>query len=51
MGRFAYGVEYILRREGLKIEQGLDGGVYGNIPGRGGIESGGLGMELQVDSW
>jgi galactokinase len=34
-GRFPYGVDYILRREGFKLSQGIDGVLYGNIPGGG----------------
>jgi galactokinase len=33
--RFPYGVEYILRREGLKLSEGIDGIIYGDIPGGG----------------
>src|SRR4030042_1109598 len=32
-GRFPYGVDYILQREGHKLTQGIDGVIYGNIPG------------------
>ena len=45
-GRFAYGVEYILRREGLKLTQGIDGVVYGNIPGGGMSRSASLSLNL-----
>ena len=34
-GRFAYGIDYILRREGYNLTQGIDGILYGNIPGGG----------------
>jgi galactokinase len=34
-GRFAYGIDYILRREGYKLSQGIHGVIYGNIPGGG----------------
>ena len=34
-GRFAYGIDYILRREGYELSQGIDGVLYGNIPGGG----------------
>ncbi len=34
-GRFPYGIDYILRREGYKLSQGIDGVLYGNIPGGG----------------
>jgi galactokinase len=45
-GRFAYGVEYILRREGLKLSQGIDGVIYGNIPGGGMSRSASLSLNL-----
>jgi len=45
-GRFPYGVEYILRREGLKITQGIDGVIYGNIPGGGMSRSASLTLNL-----
>lgn len=45
-GRFAYGVEYILRREGIKLTQGIDGVIYGNIPGGGMSRSASLTMNL-----
>ncbi|MHC4571160.1 MAG: galactokinase [Planctomycetota bacterium] len=45
-GRFAYGVEYILRREGLKLTQGIDAVVYGNIPGGGMSRSASLSLNL-----
>jgi len=34
-GRFPYGIDYILRREGYDLSQGIDGVLYGNIPGGG----------------
>ncbi len=34
-GRFACGIDYILRREGYDLAQGIDGVLYGNIPGGG----------------
>ena len=34
-GRFPYGIDYILRREGYELSQGIDGVLYGNIPGGG----------------
>ncbi|UCE46888.1 MAG: hypothetical protein JSW47_14910 [Phycisphaerales bacterium] len=34
-GRFPCGIDYILRREGYKLTQGIDGVIYGNIPGGG----------------
>jgi galactokinase len=45
-GRFAYGVEYILRREGYKLSQGIDGVIYGNIPGGGMSRSASLTLNL-----
>jgi len=45
-GRFAYGVEYILRREGYKLSQGIDGVLYGNIPGGGMSRSASLTLNL-----
>ncbi len=45
-GRFAYGVEYILRREGYGLEQGIDAVIYGNIPGGGMSRSASLTLNL-----
>jgi len=45
-GRFAYGVEYILRREGIELSQGIDGVIYGNIPGGGMSRSASLTLNL-----
>jgi galactokinase len=45
-GRFAYGVEYILRREGIELSQGVDGVIYGNIPGGGMSRSASLTLNL-----
>ncbi len=45
-GRFAYGVDYILRREGYKLSQGIDGVLYGNIPGGGMSRSASLSLNL-----
>jgi galactokinase len=44
--RFAYGVDEILRREGIKLRQGIDGIVYGNIPGGGMSRSASLTLNL-----
>jgi galactokinase len=44
--RFPYGVEYILRREGLKLREGIDAIVYGNIPGGGMSRSASLTLNL-----
>lgn len=45
-GRFPYGVEYILRREGYTLSQGIDGVIYGNIPGGGMSRSASLSLNL-----
>jgi galactokinase len=45
-GRFAYGVEYILRRKGYELSQGIDGVLYGNIPGGGMSRSASLSLNL-----
>jgi galactokinase len=45
-GRFPYGVDYILRREGYKLSQGIDGVLYGNIPGGGMSRSASLSLNL-----
>jgi galactokinase len=34
-GRFAYGVDFVLRRAGYKIKRGINAVIYGNIPGGG----------------
>lgn len=34
-GRFPCGIDYILRREGYNLTKGIDGVLYGNIPGGG----------------
>ena len=47
-GRFPYGVEYILRREGIKLQQGIDGIVYGDIPGGGMSRSASLTLNLML---
>jgi galactokinase len=44
--RFAFGVDYILRREGIKLGQGIDGVVYGDIPGGGMSRSASLTLNL-----
>ena len=44
--RFPYGVEYILRRQGLKLHQGVDAILYGNIPGGGMSRSASLTLNL-----
>jgi len=45
-GRFPYGVEYICRREGYKLSEGIDGVLYGNIPGGGMSRSASLSLNL-----
>jgi len=45
-GRFAYGVDYILQREGYELTQGIDGVIYGNIPGGGMSRSASLSLNL-----
>ena len=45
-GRFAYGVDYILRREDIKLTAGIDAIVYGNIPGGGMSRSASLTVNL-----
>ncbi len=44
--RFPYGVEYILRRQALKLHQGIDAILYGNIPGGGMSRSASLTLNL-----
>ena len=44
--RFPFGVEYILRREGIKLTRGIDGVVYGDIPGGGMSRSASLTLNL-----
>lgn len=45
-GRFPYGVDYILKRQGHKLTQGIDGVIYGNIPGGGMSRSASLSLNL-----
>jgi galactokinase len=45
-GRFPYGVDTILRREGFEIPGGFDAVVYGNIPGGGMSRSASLAINL-----
>jgi galactokinase len=45
-GKFPYGVDFVLRREGYGLEQGIDGVVYGNIPGGGMSRSASLSLNL-----
>jgi galactokinase len=44
--RFPYGVDYILKREGYQITQGIDAVLYGNIPGGGMSRSASLALNL-----
>lgn len=45
-GRFPYGVDYILRREGIALSKGMDAVLYGNIPGGGMSRSASLTLNL-----
>ncbi|MHC4635341.1 MAG: galactokinase [Planctomycetota bacterium] len=45
-GRFPYGVDYILHREGFKLGKGIDAVIYGNIPGGGMSRSASLSLNL-----
>ena len=45
-GRFPFGIDYILRREGFKLPQGIDAVLYGNIPGGGMSRSASLSLNL-----
>jgi len=45
-GKFPYGVDFVLRREGFELTQGIDGAVYGNIPGGGMSRSASLSLNL-----
>ncbi len=44
--RFVYGVDYVLRREGLPLAKGVDAVLYGNIPGGGMSRSASLALNL-----
>jgi galactokinase len=44
--RFAYGVDYILNKQGYKLSKGIDGILYGNIPGGGMSRSASLTLNL-----
>jgi galactokinase len=44
--RFPYGVDYILRREGIELTAGIDAVLYGNIPGGGMSRSASLSLNL-----
>jgi len=45
-GRFPYGIDYILKREGFELQQGIDGVLFGNIPGGGMSRSASLCINL-----
>lgn len=45
-GRFPYGIDYILQREGFKLKQGIDAVLFGNIPGGGMSRSASLCINL-----
>ena len=45
-GRFPYGIDYILKREGFQLKQGIDGVLFGNIPGGGMSRSASLCVNL-----
>ncbi len=44
--RFPFGVDYILNKEGFKLTQGIDGVLFGNIPGGGMSRSASLCINL-----
>ena len=44
--RFVYGAVYVLRREGYALTRGIEGIVYGNIPGGGMSRSASLTLNL-----
>ncbi|MBP7051895.1 MAG: hypothetical protein KBE65_12850 [Phycisphaerae bacterium] len=45
-GRFPYGIDYILQREGFQLTQGIDVVLFGNIPGGGMSRSASLCINL-----
>jgi len=45
-GRFPYGIDYILKREGFQLKQGIDAVLSGNIPGGGMSRSASLCINL-----
>ncbi len=45
-GRFPYGIDYILHREGFQLKQGIDAVLFGNIPGGGMSRSASLCINL-----
>ncbi|MBI9016353.1 MAG: hypothetical protein JEZ07_03725 [Phycisphaerae bacterium] len=46
--RFPYGVDYILNKNGFKLNKGFDAVVYGNIPGGGMSRSASLALNLII---
>ncbi len=44
--RFPFGVDYVLHKEGFKLNQGIDGVLFGNIPGGGMSRSASLCLNL-----
>lgn len=44
--RFPYGVDYVLRKQGYRLRTGIDGVIYGNIPGGGMSRSASLTLNL-----
>ncbi len=46
--RFPYGVDYVLKREGYQLTQGIDAVLYGNIPGGGMSRSASLSLNLII---
>lgn len=44
--RFPYGIDYILKREGFQLKQGIDAVLFGNIPGGGMSRSASLCINL-----
>ncbi|MGA2172302.1 MAG: hypothetical protein ABSG82_04725 [Sedimentisphaerales bacterium] len=44
--RFAYGVDFVLRRAGYKLNRGINAVIYGNIPGGGMSRSASLTLNL-----
>ncbi|HNU30234.1 MAG TPA: hypothetical protein PKN00_13625, partial [Sedimentisphaerales bacterium] len=45
-GRFPFGIDYILQREGFQLKQGIDAVLFGNIPGGGMSRSASLCINL-----
>lgn len=45
-GRFAYGVDFVLQRAGYNLKHGIEGVIYGNIPGGGMSRSASLTLNL-----